>query len=855
MQFKKLRTVSLWTAGILLSAALVLLAAQRFLGPEVKRLFISELNKYLQAEVTLDDVELSLIRDFPNASVRFTGVKIREAVKPRSPNYLATAGTISFRFNVWDLLRKKYSITSIKLIGVNIAPHIYSDGSDNFHFWKPSAGNSGESFHFELKRVLIQDLHFRLINDITQLEAEVDLPAFVARGDFGSNQYALGLSGDVLIRKLISGGTAYANDRRLSLSLALDANTSSGVYWISEGKITTGKLNLSASGNLLYSENRKIADISLKATGSTLEEMISLVPEKYKAQIRDYSFSGKSDFSAAVKGGFGNGHNPSVSLRLKVENGSVSERSSGIRLDRLSVDASYSSGQDGANQQLTLRNLKASLGDGYLSGSLSMNGFQAPDIKCSLAASLNLAEVQQFFRFSEFSSLSGGIRLNASFDGKIADLRNPTPTDFLNSRISGSGSIQKASVVFTKYGLPLKSLNADFGFNGNDLNINQLGFTAGRSDFNLRGTLGNLITWIFVRDQMLSFSGVLSSERFDWDELSSAQKNSGGGYRFRLPSDIRLSDVKIHTGAFSFGKFRAQNLTGIAMLDNGILAVRDISMITCQGRVSGEANINARSPGYSLLQAKARLERVNVKMLFTQFGNFGQNSLEDENLEGILTADVIFAATMKDDLSIDLNSVKSHAEIEIAKGRLVNYKPMQSLSGFLKMEDLTDIRFETLRNQIDIANEIIYIPSMEIRSSALNLQLMGTHTFDNALEYHFTIGLADLLAARFKKRNPSPDRQEEFGPVEDDGRGQTKIYVSLTGTVENPVVKYDKKALSKKLAGDMKAQKTELRQAFRQEFRQLQGDTLRKARNGKEKEQLKQQEQGKFVIEWDEGDK
>jgi hypothetical protein len=180
---------------------------------------------------------------------------------------------------------------------------------------------------------------------------------------------------------------------------------------------------------------------------------------------------------------------------------------------------------------------------------------------------------------------------------------------------------------------------------------------------------------------------------------------------------------------------------------------------------------------------------------------------------------------------------------------------MQSLSAFLKVEDLSDIRFATLQNQVDIANQVIYIPSMEIKSSALDLQLMGTHTFNNELDYHFTIALADLMASKFKKRNKGYDNQAEFGPVEDDNRGRTKVYVSLTGTVANPIVKYDKKAMREKIADDLKVQKAELKQIFRQEFNRNASDTIRKAQVQKDKDIQKKQEEGKFVIEWDDDEK
>src|SRR5665811_962906 len=153
MRFKTLRVISIWTVSIATFIVLLLLLAQRFLGPEVKRLFITEINKSLTAEVQIDDVQLSLIKDFPFASIRFIGVRMKEATRLPSKNDLLTAGTISLQFNVWDLLHKKYLIKNISLADVEIAPHVYADGSDNFHFWKQTTGGGNENFNFELQRI------------------------------------------------------------------------------------------------------------------------------------------------------------------------------------------------------------------------------------------------------------------------------------------------------------------------------------------------------------------------------------------------------------------------------------------------------------------------------------------------------------------------------------------------------------------------------------------------------------------------------------------------------------------------------------------------------------------------------
>jgi len=855
MRYKTLKAVAIWTICIVTGIVISLFLAQRYLGPEVKKLFIAEINKSLISEVQIDDVQLSLIKDFPYASVRFSGVRIKEALKTPSKNYLLIAGSISLRFNILALLKKNYSIKNIRLADVQIAPHVLPDGTDNFHFWKKSTSSDSKNLNFVLQRIIVHNLHLKYSNDASLTYINTTVPGFVAKGNFSSNNYALDLAGTIMLHEYKSQGVSYLSEKELNLWLSLHADNAKGLYSITKGAIETGKLKLTATGAVVYSQQQKQVDLRITASGSTLEEMLSLVPGKYLKVLEGYSFRGKGDIISKVSGYFGGNNIPAVFVQLAMQNGEIVEKKSGIMLSNVSALVAYSVKQDSKNETLSISNLNVKLGDGFIKGSWEMHGFSASKVLCNLNASVNLDEMHQFLNYDLFTSLKGWLKVNVAFDGQIADISLPTSDDFMNSNLSGSGSLQNASVSFKNYKLPLQNIESRFDFNGNDLDIQQLSFAAGRSDFKLRGTLGNLISWLFIKNESLSVTGVLSSQRLDWDELSGAQPGSSEEFRLILPEDISINALQIRINAFSLGKFNATNILGVANMSDKIVVVNTLSMLSCQGKVSGQLNINAQSEKHSILQARARLENVNVKTLFTQFGNFGQTDLQDQNLEGLVTADVIFAGVMKNNLEIDLNSIKAHADLKIENGRLVNYSPMKSLSRFLKVEDLTDIRFATLQNQIDIANQMIFIPAMEIKSSAIDLQLMGTHSFNNELNYHFTLALADLIASKFKRQNKGYDNQSEFGIIEDDGRGKTKIYVSLTGTVDDPIVKYDKKAMREKISNDLKEQKIELKQILKQEFIWLKGDTLKKAQQTKEKEIIKKQEQGKFVYEWDDDKK
>ncbi|MBC8173064.1 MAG: hypothetical protein H7X71_04080, partial [Chitinophagales bacterium] len=97
-------------AVLLLSAVLIPLLFE----DSIKRLFIQELNKNLATEVVIDenDIDLTILKHFPNATVVFKNVGIRESIQDSRNNFLH-ADEISLLFNIRDILKKNYIIQKI----------------------------------------------------------------------------------------------------------------------------------------------------------------------------------------------------------------------------------------------------------------------------------------------------------------------------------------------------------------------------------------------------------------------------------------------------------------------------------------------------------------------------------------------------------------------------------------------------------------------------------------------------------------------------------------------------------------------------------------------------------------------
>jgi len=93
------------------------------------------------------------------------------------------------------------------------------------------------------------------------------------------------------------------------------------------------------------------------------------------------------------------------------------------------------------------------------------------------------------------------------------------------------------------------------------------------------------------------------------------------------------------------------------------------------------------------------------------------------------------------------------------------------------------VRFERLENTFVIAKRQLSFEKMHIASSALDLDLVGSHSFEHQIDYAVGLRLRDLLVQ---------EAQTEFGEILDDGTGM-RLFVRISGSLDDPKVSWDNK--------------------------------------------------------------
>ena len=179
---------------------------------------------------------------------------------------------------------------------------------------------------------------------------------------------------------------------------------------------------------------------------------------------------------------------------------------------------------------------------------------------------------------------------------------------------------------------------------------------------------------------------------------------------------------------------------------------------------------------------------VDVHQFFRSFDNFGQDYLVAENLKGRINGRVQGTLFFDSDLMLVEEKNDLTGDLTINEGALIDFEPMRQLSAFVKVKELENIQFSTLRNIIYLQGDRVILPVMYIQSTAMNLWLSGDYFYlPDSIDYYFKIDLLDVLARKFSLSH------SELKDAEKKGEGLIYLYVAMRGPSDDPEIEFSKR--------------------------------------------------------------
>ena len=832
---------------VLILAMLILISAGLFYGylnkDSIEELIVSEINRTLDIEVAVQDIEFSIFENFPRASLKFTNLQTKEKEKG-NVGHLLNAGEISVLINLYDILRKDYNIQRIILKDAFLNFVVFSDGSHNYNVLRGKKDTARKSkVKLDLQNVLFRNVQVSYLNYRTDQEYFFRVNDGRLNGAFQSESYSLDAKGGIFVELLRAGKAVVIKKRELVTEIALIVNKQNKTYTIENCKLNTSSLQFSVTGTFESKRNGLFTNLIIESEKASLAYFLELVPAEFLQPIQDYSLKGDLLFRSEIKGELSGELLPFVTFRFELERGELSDSRSEMAFNDVQFKGTFENGKLRSKKSFRLRieDFKAHIRSGELLGNLDIEDFDHPGIKVDFSTRIELDEFNDFIKADTLQAISGYLDVDMQFQNKLKSFDKFTISDFLSSTTTGELKLNGVDVELKRSTVTYKNINGSFRFSNKDLIIDQLNGNFSGSDFDIHGEFINILPFVFRPNERIIIKADIASQLLRIEDLLMYKTTKNDTlYRLRFSPFINF-DLNLDIQELSFRKFNAKKIQGKLMLKNKKIFVEDVSLNTMDGISIIDGIIDGTNSASFKLSCNAEFESVDIQKLFTEFGNFNQSSITSNNLRGSVDASIYYSSRLSPELRVDAGSIYTLATLHISNGELVNYTPLYKLSSFVKRNELEHIHFSSLKNRIRIQDRMVFIPEMDIESNTLNLKLNGNHSFDNMIDYHVQVKLAEIL-----NRNKKETEQIDGIFEKEDPTDGANLFLRMTGNARDPQIKYDVKAVQKKLSNDFKDEGKELKDAFRKEFKFLEGED--------DSELILEEKDGQkdFLIEWEE---
>lgn len=830
----------------------------------VKDVIKKEIDKRVKPDV-YTGIDFTVFRTFPYATVVFKNTTVKDPLQPDS--LLLEARRIYFKIDVIQLLKENYDLKKIEIEEANL--NIFTDkkGNVNYDIFKEDQDSVDTELSIELKKIALEDVQVTYQNNKSQNRFGFKFLKSTVKGEFDKKNYEMAISGDFKLNVSRIGNKPWNLKNKMNADLVLNVASEQEKFSVSNGELKFNAIPLHLDGSLYYGDSKQI-DLEMESPAIDIKKLLDDLPEKYTQKLNDYAIEVSPFVKVCLKGPYGSGNNPHITSNFGIENGIITHKKSGIKVKDLAFKGSFNNGEknNSATSRLRVEQIKGFLDDQEFSGSLTVKNLKNPNIGITTKSRIDVEKIKQFMKLDTLQQVKGQIALNMDFSFSPADINNIKPQDFIQGSADGTASLDNVSIGFKESETIYTDLSGKFEFTSTDVLIKDLkGFINKKNDFHIRGYMENLLPFLFFSDQRMHIIADLKSQYLSLDDLltESKENEQKAEYKVSLPEDISFNfDANIKE--LDFRRFHGKKIDGNIKMTGNKVILENLNFNGMGGSVKARGNVKLTDKNDVDVQGKAYFDNVEIRKVFYQLENFNQEGLTHKSISGRLTSDFTFRAKFNENLKPIGKTFNATADVLINDGKLVNYKPLEDLSRFIKVEDLSNIEFGTLKNTITVKDEKFIIPRMKIKSNVADIKLAGSHTFHNKIDYHLELLLSDLLsreACENKKEN------SKFGRIKDDGLHRTKLFLKVGGTTENPEFTYDTQGLKKKFKKDMKKEKTELKQLLHDEFGAYENDSTieqkpktekekKKEKRKKEKEKrqkrLEKREEGEFIIEWEE---
>ena len=727
----------------------ILIATPFFLESKIDSIVQNYADENLDAKLTFDDVNLSLISSFPKAEIHIENLKITTLV-PFENETLASAKTISFEMPMGELLNGSEEPLTINEIIVDellLTLKTNTAGNVNYNIVKSNDNEDSntpqapsEGFSFDIEHYELNNSAFTYIDETSNTKFYVTEINHSGNGIFSGGLSELDTKTESRISFTI-GNTEYLNNTNIKLDALIDLDLEQNKYTFKDNTGFINALPLEFQGYIQLVDDGQNVAINFKNPESSFKDFLAVIPQSYTKNIAEVNTTGDFTLTGNIKGLISEGTIPTLDINLRSENASFKYPDLPKGVDNIRINASVRNTTGHTDDTfIDINKLDFKIDEDVFKSEAHIKNLTSNMlVNANLDGVLNLANITKAYPVELENQLSGIIKgkLNTSFDKNAIDTN-------AYQRIKNKGTVSVENFIFSSEDIvnPIQINTAELSFNPGRVSLNKFEALTGESDINATGVINNLLGFL-VSDKKLQGDFKVSSKNFvvsDFmveDETASegSNKTTSDAESLKIP-DFLDCTISANAQNVVYDNLNLKNVSGKLRIKDQNASLSDMTTDLFDGKLGISGNVSTKDvkPKFDMLLA---MQQFDISKSFKGLDLLNALAPIAKVIEGKLNSTIKLNGFLDKDFAPDLNSISGDALAELFTTRLTASQSeiLKSLSGKLDFIDLKDLDLKDLKTKLSFENGQVSIKPITIDYKGIPIEISGTHSFSNTMSY------------------------------------------------------------------------------------------------------------------------
>lgn len=782
-------------AAIVVAIILLLVAVPYLFKDKIEEVIKQEGNKMLNAEFNFGNLDISLIRNFPLASLTLEDFYLK-GVGQFENDTLVAANEITAAVNVMSLFGDEgFDIQKVLLDGVSLKAIVMPDSSVNWDVMKVTEESVEEvetdtavAFRVKLQELKVSSLNVVYDDRLAGMYADIANLNAKCSGDFGSANTLVQLATDIEALTFSMEGVPFLNKAHISANMNIDADLANNKFIIKENTFQLNEIKTTIDGWVALTESGADMAISLASNEIGFKDVLSLVPAIYSKDFEGLKTDGVASIKAFAMGSLvGDSVVPEFGVDLRVK-------------DAMFQYPMLPAGVNDINIGVCVTNPGGSLDNtvvevGKFAFVMAGNPFNVTatlktpisDMQFNVAAKgkLDLGKIKDIYPLEDMA-LNGVVDADMSVSGKMSNIDKG---DY--DKVKASGNVRLNGMTLAMKDMPnIDIKNSDLTFTPRYLQLSETTVNIGENDITLDSKFENYIGFALkgttlkgnlnVKSNKLNLNDFMTvdSAAVAETELQPAATDTVAMGVIRVPENIDFA-MNVNFAQVIFGKMSFNKLNGKLLVNDGKVDMKNLSLNTMGGEIVVNGFYNAPAEVQPEFNASLKMNDIVFAQAYKELDMVQKLAPVFSGITGSFSGNMAINTKLDETMSPVVQTLTGSGSLSTKEVSMDSVKVIQMVADILQKPSLKNTRVKDMKVEFTINDGRVYTKPFDIKLGEYKMNLSGSTGLDQTVDYAGKIDIPQSLG-----------KVSKLGTVD----------MTIGGTFTSPKVGIDLESMAKNAA-------------------------------------------------------